>query len=130
MPAEKQFENRVKAWLQTKGIYPLGTPKQKMSVAPIGYYEKRWGNAMTVSGLPDMHIVIGCLSIEIELKAPKGRASDLQIFMINQIRECDGYAYIMYEFEKNIPTKYKDLCISFEKFKEFIGDICKHRIQE
>ena len=78
MAAEKNFENRIKEFLQSVGIYALGTPIQKMKVSPIGYYEKRWGNKMTTSGLPDMHIVVYNHSIEVEVKAPNGQASVLQ----------------------------------------------------
>ena len=38
MPAEKLFENKVKKYLVSKGIYPLGTPRDKMSLKPTGYY--------------------------------------------------------------------------------------------
>ena len=44
-----------------------------MTVKPIGYYEKRWGNKMTTSGLPDLHIVINGWSFEVEIKAPNGK---------------------------------------------------------
>lgn len=50
MAAEKIFENRVKKWLQSLGIYPLGTAKDKMPVPPIGYYEKRWGGGYSKKG--------------------------------------------------------------------------------
>ena len=36
--AEKNFENRLKAWLESEGIYPFGYPRQKMMVPPCGYY--------------------------------------------------------------------------------------------
>ena len=38
MPAEKLFENKIKRYLISKGIYPLGTPKDKMPLKPTGYY--------------------------------------------------------------------------------------------
>lgn len=101
--AEKNFENRVKRWLESEGIYALGTPKQKIAAKPIGYYEKRWGGGnFTKSGLPDMHIVVNGKSIDIELKAPNGRPSDLQLFTINQINSSGGKAFIVYpkDFDK------------------------------
>lgn len=66
MAAEKNFENRVKKWLQGLGIYPLGTAKDKMPVPPIGYYEKRWGGGYSKKGLPDMHIVANGISLDVE----------------------------------------------------------------
>ena len=59
MAEEKNFENRLKSWLESEGVYALGTPRDKMPVPPCGYYEKRWGGGRYVkSGLPDMRIVV------------------------------------------------------------------------
>lgn len=109
MAAEKNFENQVKKFLQSKGIYPLGTPKDKMNVVPVGYYEKRHGSVFTKSGLPDLHICIMGQSIEVELKSEVGKPSELQLFMIEQINDCGGRALVLR------PS-------SFEKFKDFVGD--------
>lgn len=109
MAGEKKFENLVKQYLRSQGIYPLGTAKDKMKVPPVGYYEKRWGNMFTKSGLPDMHICIHGHSIEVELKAINGRPSELQLFMLDQINTCGGKAVIIYP---------KD----FETFKELVKD--------
>lgn len=106
--AEKLFENKIKKYLQTKGVYPLGTTREKTSVKPTGYYEKRWGGGtFTKSGLPDMHIVVNGHSIDVELKAPTGKPSELQLFMIDQINHSGGCAMVVYP---------KD----FEKFKKII----------
>ena len=70
MAAEKQFENRVKRYLETLGVYPLGCPHDKMTVPPVGYYEKRWGGGYSKAGLPDMHIVVNGINLDVELKAP------------------------------------------------------------
>lgn len=114
MAQEKNFENRVKRWLESEGIYPLGTPKQKMMAKPIGYYEKRWGGGnFTKSGLPDMHIVVNGKSIDIELKAPNGRPSELQLFTIDQINESGGKAFIAYP---------KD----FENLKKIIKEVANN----
>ena len=108
MAGEKLFENKIKKYLQTKGIYPLGTPREKMSVKPTGYYEKRWGGGtFTKSGLPDMHIVVKGRSIDAEIKASNGKPSELQLFMICQINASGGCAMVVYP---------KD----FENFKKLI----------
>lgn len=112
LAAEKNFETRLKKWLQTKGIYPLGTPGDKMDVKPIGYYEKRFANRMTKSGLPDMHISIKGMSIEAEIKAEDGHPSKMQLFMINQIITAGGFAFVVY------PS-------GFEKFKKFIEGLIR-----
>jgi len=85
MASEKNFENRVKRFLQSKGIYPLGTPRQKMLVPPIGYWEKRWGGGtFTKTGLPDMHIVVKGYSLDAELKVDSV-PSEQQMYIISQI---------------------------------------------
>ena len=113
MAAEKNFENRLKEWLKSEGIYPLGIEKQKITVTPCGYYEKRWGGGQfTKSGLPDMHIVIKGISIEAELKQATGRPSDLQVIKIQRIIESGGIAFILYP---------KD----FELFKDLINEIIR-----
>lgn len=97
MAAEKNFENRFKRWLESQGIYPLGTPKQKITTPPCGYWEKRWGGGQfTKSGLPDMHVVVNGKSFDFELKGPTGRPSELQLFIIKQINEAGGYARVVY----------------------------------
>ena len=97
MAGEKNFEERVKRYLKSIGVYPLGTPPDKMTVTPCGYYEKRWGGGtFTKSGLPDLHIVVNGMSVDVELKAQNGRPSELQIFVIKQIRAAGGVAFVLY----------------------------------
>lgn len=113
--AEKSFEDKLKTWLESEGIYALGTEKQKMTTTPCGYWEKRWGGGKYVKGgMPDMHIVVNSISIEVELKAPNGRPSDLQIQKLNQIDNAGCIAMVLFP---------KD----FEKFKKLILYI-KHHI--
>lgn len=97
MAAEKSFENQLKDWLESEGIYPLGTPEQDMTVEPCGYWEKRWGGGKyTKAGLPDMHIVVNGISIEAELKAPNGRPSELQKQKLNQIDNAGCIAVVLF----------------------------------
>ena len=108
MAAEKNFEEKLKKWLKSEGIYPLGTPQQKITTTPCGYWEKRWGGGKYVkSGMPDMHIVVNSISIEAELKAPDGRTSELQKQKLKQMDNSNCIAVIVYP---------KD----FEKFKNLI----------
>ena len=107
MAAEKNFEEKLKKWLASEGIYPLGTPQQKITITPCGYWEKRWGGGKYVkSGMPDMHIVVNSISIEAELKAPDGRPSDLQKQKLKQMDSSNCIAVIVYpkDFEK-VATK-------------------------
>lgn len=117
MAAEKNFENKVKTWLESEGIYPLGTGADKMKVPPCGYYEKRWGGGYSKSGLPDMHLTVNFISIDVELKASDGRPSELQKQKVKQINRSQSIALILYpegfdDFKKivkgvkqcNVPT--------------------------
>lgn len=108
MAQEKSFEEKLKKWLESEGIYPLGTGQQDMVAEPCGYWEKRWGGGKYIkSGMPDMHIVVNCISIEVELKAPKGRPSELQIQKLNQIDDAGCISMVLFP---------KD----FENFKKLI----------
>lgn len=108
MAAEKAFEESLKKWLESVGIYALGTPKQEMFVPSCGYWEKRWGGGKyTKAGLPDMHIVINGVSVEVELKAPNGKPSELQKQKLNQIADAGCISLVLYP---------KD----FEKFKQLV----------
>ena len=106
MAGEKNFENRLKRWLEGEGIYPLGHPADKMPVAPYGYYEKRWGGGrFQKSGLPDMRIVVNGLALEVELKDTNGTPSELQKHNIRQINRSMGLGFVLYpegfpEFQK------------------------------
>lgn len=105
---EKLFENKIKRYLESVGVYALGTDYKNKSVPAVGYYEKRWGGGMfTKAGLPDMHICIHGHSIEVEIKQERGRTSDLQEYMIEQINDSGGRAMVVFP---------KD----FDEFKEII----------
>ena len=97
MAGEKNFENRLKDWLECEGIYPLGHPKNKMPVAPCGYWEKRWGGGRYVkSGLPDMKIVVKGITLEVELKDTNGTPSELQKRNLAQINNSGCFGFVLY----------------------------------
>jgi hypothetical protein len=110
MAGEKIFENKVRRYIESLGVYIVGTPRSNMSVEPVGYYEKRWGGGwMTKSGLPDLHICIHGKSIDVELKSETGRVSAMQKLMIDQINDAGGKALVLRpagfaEFKKLIET--------------------------
>ena len=91
-----------------------------MQVPSIGYFEKRWGNKMTSSGLPDMHIVINNKSLEVEIKAPKGKASELQKHIVEQINSSQCAACILYEHQDDIPNDGFRYYINYEQFKDTV----------
>ncbi len=111
MAGEKNFENYLKRWLESVGIYPLGQPLDKMQVPPCGYYEKRWGGGRYQKrGLPDMRIVVNGIAMEVELKNSNGQPSELQKHNIRQINYSGGLAFILY------PE-------GFETFKDIVKEV-------
>lgn len=81
MAMEKNFENRVKAFLKDEGAWFL----------------KYWGGASyTRSGIPDLLVCFCGLFLGIELKAPGGRPSDLQIYHLRKIDQSGGYGILLY----------------------------------
>ena len=92
MAAEKQFENKVKKFLKEEGCWLL----------------KYWaGAAYTKTGIPDLLICCNGYFLGIELKATRGKASELQLWHIDQIKKAGGIAMVLYP---------KD----FDSFKELI----------
>ena len=138
MAQEKSFENRVKRFLESNGIYPLGTPKQNITVPVIGYYEKRWGGGQFAkSGLPDLHIVIRGTSIEAELKAPNGKPSSLQLKNLELINLSNSIGHILVEDSRTVERikryilanypKFKDIpVVDFDEFKEIVNVFIKN----
>ena len=96
MAEEKLFEKRLERYLEKQGIYPFGSAADRMPVPSIGYYEKRWGGGFSKSGLPDLHLVANAISLDVELKAPTGRPSPLQKFMVSQINNAGSIGVILY----------------------------------
>lgn len=97
MAAEKQFENKIKDFLKEQGAWHI----------------KYWaGSKFTKEGVPDILCCINGYFVGIEVKAQNGRASPLQLYNIQEIRNAGGFAFVLY------PSGY-------EKFKRFVMDL-KH----
>lgn len=95
MAAEKIFENKIKKYLKEQGCW----------------FIKYWaGAAFTKEGIPDILCCCNGKFLGIEVKAPKGKPSDLQLYNLKKIDEAGGFGILLYP---------KD----FEKFKELISDI-------
>ena len=129
MLPEKEYENKIKSYLESIGCYPFGTAKQDITTPIIGYYEKRWGGGQfSKSGLQDMHVVIKGESIELEIKAPNGKPTELQLKNLDLITKGGCYGYVTVEssttavrLKKWIETKYPQYqhieVIDFKAFK-------------
>ena len=97
MGAEKAFENKVKDYLKSQNAW----------------YIKYWGGAKyTKSGIPDILANICGYFVAIELKAPSGKPSHLQLRTIRRIRDAHGIAIVLYPKDFD---KFKELCESLKR---------------
>ena len=87
MAEEKRFEEKVKTLLKSRGAWFL----------------KTWGGGFQRSGVPDLLICYKGKFIGIELKAEKGKVSELQNRELKLIRDAGGMAFIVR------PSHYADL---------------------
>lgn len=95
MASEKNFENKVKKFLKDKGCW----------------FIKYWGGAAyTKSGIPDLLVCCAGFFIGVEIKAPNGKPSELQLYNLKKIDEAGGYGILLYP---------KD----FEIFQKFINSL-------
>lgn len=92
MASEKNFENRIKDFLKEQGCW----------------FVKYWGGGeFTKAGIPDILCCCDGHFLGIEVKAPNGKPSALQLHNLKKIDEAGGYAILLYP---------KD----FDSFKELI----------
>ena len=90
---EKNFENKVKRQLESMGAW----------------YIKYWGGAKyTKSGVPDLLVNFNGYFLAIELKAPTGKPSHLQLYNIRKIRESHGLGIILYPKDYDLFLKLCD----------------------
>ena len=85
--AEKDFENKIKAFLREQGCW----------------YIKYWaGGGFTTAGVPDLLICCNGRFVAVEVKASTGKPSDLQLKKIRDIRKAGGVAFVLYpdQFEE------------------------------
>ena len=92
---EKQFENKVKAFLKDQGCY----------------FIKYWGGGQfTKAGVPDLLVCCNGRFLGVELKASGGKPTELQLHHLDQIRKAGGIGILLY------PK-------GFEKFKQKIFEM-------
>lgn len=116
---EKNFENKVKNWLESQGIYAAGKPQQKKTVPDVGWFLKVWGGGYQKSGIPDLIICVNGFFISCELKSKTGRPSELQKKNTVAINQSNGIGIILK------PD-------GFEQFKEIVKGViqCRCHIPE
>lgn len=91
MAEEKQFEQKVKKFLKSKGAWIL----------------KTWGGGFQRSGIPDLLCCYNGNFMAIELKAENGKLSQLQKFELDKIQKAGGVAIVLRPSD-------------FEEFKELL----------
>jgi len=96
MAQEKNFENRLRAWLHTMGIYPAGMPADKETVQTMGWYLKVWGGGFQKSGIPDLLMCVNGIFFAVELKSSSGRPSDIQRKNIGMVNRGGGIGLVLY----------------------------------
>ena len=79
MGLEKNYENKIKKYINERG-----------------YCVKYHGNAYSTNGTPDILACIKGHFLAIEVKAPEGKPSELQLAKIDEIRKAGGFAYVVY----------------------------------
>lgn len=81
MATEKNFENKVKRYLKSRGAY----------------FVKYWGGGQfTKSGVPDILACVNGFFVAVETKSPTGKPTELQIYNLCQIDQAGGFAFLLY----------------------------------
>lgn len=99
MADEKNFEKKIKKYLDSIDAYHF----------------KIWGGGYQKAGLPDVICCNNGIFIGIELKAPKGHASELQKYNCRKINQSGGIGIILF------PD-------GFEEFKQLMEGVKKCNI--
>ena len=81
MAEEKQFENKIKKLLKDSGAYTI----------------KYWGGGeFTKAGVPDLLVCLNGRFVGIEIKATRGKPSELQLHNLKQIQKAGGIGLLLY----------------------------------
>lgn len=81
MAEEARFQRSVEAFLRKRGHW----------------FVKYWaGNKFTKSGVPDILSCVDGAFVGIELKAPKGSPSDIQLITLRSIDRAGGYSILLF----------------------------------
>ena len=111
MAQEKNFENRIKKFLEDEGCW----------------FVKFFANAYTKSGIPDILCCCNGYFLAIEVKAPNGKPSELQKWNVKKIRESYGYGVILYPDQFD---DFKELVHHLKESKESKAVLVEYRINE
>ena len=117
MASEKNFENKIKAYLKSIDAY----------------FIKTHGDRFSRIGTPDIIACINSKFIALEVKGENGKPSELQLYHIEQIQKARGYGAIIVPTEginkikkyisKNFPQYEYINVIDFKKFKKDVESL-------
>mgnify|MGYP002521495493 CR=1 FL=1 len=96
MAGEKNFENKIKLYLESKNCW----------------FVKFFANRMTKVGVPDLLACVNGFFVAIEVKASKGKPTELQLWNREKIRESGGISIIIY------PEQFEDFKLLIEDLIE------------
>ena len=112
MDKEKNLENRVKAFLKDEGVW----------------YVKYWGGGgFTRAGVPDLLICCNGVFLGVELKASRGKPSDLQMVELHRIRDSGGLAVLLSPERENI---FRNLIHAIKTEKSLVVAACMQILEE
>ena len=94
MANEKTFENKIKAFLKSKGAY----------------FIKTHGDRFSRVGVPDIIACVNGHFVAVEVKSATGKPSELQLYHLDEIQKAGGHSFLLYP---------KD----FENFKNFLENL-------
>ncbi len=83
------LKNALSVIWKSKAFILLAVPLIGCPFRPLDTM-KSVGAAGFLIGLPDLHLVANAISLDVELKAPTGRPSPLQKFMVSQMNNNAG----------------------------------------
>lgn len=99
MAEEKNFERKVKGFLEDQGCWFL----------------KTWSNGVQRSGVPDLLVCCNGYFVGVELKAHDGKPSALQLWNLEKIERAGGFAILLYPAEYELFQGFIDaLCAGYE----------------
>lgn len=107
MAAEKNFENKIKAFLREQGAW----------------FIKYWaGSKFTKDGIPDILACVNGYFVAIEVKASNGRPSELQKHCVKEINKACGFAVILYPQDWELFKELVNHLINDEDYEA--GELC------
>lgn len=89
MAAEKNFENKIKKYLDGLGAWYI-------KYWSGGISTKQGVRKFTKDGIPDLLCCVNGYFVAIEVKAQNGKPSELQLHAIDEIRKAQGFAVVAY----------------------------------